>query len=192
MAFRLILGVRDNRPIRFVVPISLILLTFSSLTIQAQSTDKSKPTPPSKTATQPKKIQGWAVKVIGFEGLRIEYVTFNSNGVGGYYRTNQFGVTGYRRPPTISLSMTTIICSFKLPEKLANETKSIIAGLRPQNWKEVYGNSNRFLRPIVTTFYTDGTSTVYQTTWRVSNEIPKDLSQLFDLRDKVFDLRSCN
>lgn len=192
LVFRLILGMRDRRLIKFVVHISIILLMFSSLTAQAQSTGKPKSASPPKTATQPKKIQGWAVKVIGFEGVRFEYVTFNSAGVGGYYRTHWMGVTGYRRPPVIgSILSSTAICTFNLSEKLANETKSVMANLHPNNWKEVYGSNIRFLRPFVTIFYTDGTSTVYQTTWKVSNEIPKDLSQLLDLRDKVFDQRTC-
>jgi hypothetical protein len=191
LAFRLILGIKQNSPSRFVVHISLILMMFSILNVQAQSNGKSKPIPPS-TATQPKKIQGWAVKVIGFENVRFEYVTFNSGGVGGYYRTHWMGVTGYRRPPAIgNILSSTVICTFNLSEKLANETKSVMANLHPQNWKEVYGSNLRYLRPIVTIFYTDGTSAVYQTTWKVSKEIPNDLSQILGLRDKVFDQRIC-
>ncbi len=186
LVFRLILGLKQNSPSRFIVVISLYLLILGNLTVQAQTLDKL------KTATQPKKIQGWAVKVVGFEGVRFEYVTFNSAGVGGYYRTHWMGVTGYRRPSAIgNILSSTVICTFNLSEKLANETKSVMANLHPQNWKEVYGSNVRFLRPIVTIFYTDGTSVVYQTTWKVSKDIPNDLSQMLDLRDKVFDQRTC-
>lgn len=70
-------------------------------------------------------------------------------------------------------------------EKEAPERKTSVELPRPAK------SAQRFLRPTVPRFYSDGTSNVYETAWRDGPNIPEDLSQLLDLRDKVFDRRNC-
>lgn len=155
-------------------------------TSTANITNASGNTTPDKTTSKSKKsnkIVGWAVEVRSISSTFDAYVGFNSGGL----TIVVLGMPMYNYAPNTLAGGTK--CQFDINNKLFHKTQSVIARIQPQKWKIGYGDNATIALRVTITYHHQGDepSTVYETWWKGTKEMPDDLRQILQLKDKISD-----
>ena len=141
---------------------------------------KAAPLKPS-SQTPANKITGWAVEVRSFTATVFHpYVGFNNTGLSVVILpVPAFAVNAFTSGTT---------CKFDISAKLLTEAQGIVGRLQPQKWNATYGDDfRRAFRVIITFHHSSGPSSVYETIWKATSDMPADLRQILILKDKVIE-----
>jgi hypothetical protein len=186
--------------IQIILVIILVVTILGSFETQAQKvTSKSRSSGATPSATPNKsntatnkqlpqnansqKITGWAIEVRSISSAFDNYVGFNSTRMS----IVMLPIPMNRYSPNVATAG--MQCQFDISDKLFRESQAVVARIQPQKWKTGYGDNATIALRVTITFHHKGDepSTVYETWWKGTREMPDDLRQILQLKDKVAD-----